>query len=193
MCLNVYFSNPIIKRKYNNGYVFITALYSVFIVVYFNSLYLFINTFYTKLQKKYKEIKALVNRCIECNATVITPIILTDQYSRSKIQEISSILGEFQNIYNLPLEYIYTEVSFIVNGEKVQTIIIRQSFGKNTKFNDNIKIYYDPYNPKQAFAKDMKGILLHKPLRDCIIYGIVAVICLLSAVFIKYLDLSVIL
>ena len=136
-----------------------------------------------KYRREHKEIKELVNRCIECNATVITPIILTDQYSRSKIQEISNILGEFQNIYNLPLEYIYTEVSFIVNGEKIQTIIIRQSFGKYLKFNDKIKIYYDPYNPKQAFAKDMKGILLHKPLRDCIIYGFVAVTCALTFIF----------
>lgn len=156
------------------------------------SIFLSINSI-QKYRKKYKEIKALVNRCVECKATVITPIILTDQYSRSKIQEISNISGEFQNIYNLPLEYIYTEVSFTVKGKKIQTIIIRQSFGKNPRFNDTITIYYDPYNPKQAFAKDMKGILLHKPLRDCIMFGFVAVICLLSAVFIKYLDLSLIL
>ncbi len=147
------------------------------------SIFLTINSI-QKYKKKHKEIKALVNRCIECNATVINPIILIDQNSKSKIQETSNILGEFQNIYNLPLEYIYTEVSFIVKSEKVQTIIIRQSFGKNPKFNDTITIYYDPYNPKQAFAKNMKGILLHKPLRDCIIYGFVAVICLLSAIVI---------
>ena len=137
-----------------------------------------------KYKQNHKEIKKLVNRCIECKAKIITQFILTNQYYRIKVKEISNILGEFQNIYNLPLEYIYTEVSFIVNGEKIQTIIIRQSFGKNPKVDDTIKIYYDPYNPKQAFAKDMKGILLHKPLRDCIIYGLVAVICFLSAIVI---------
>ena len=137
-----------------------------------------------KYKQNHKEIKKLVNRCIECKAKIITPVILTNQYYRIKVKEISNMLVEFQNIYNLPLEYIYTEVSFIVNGEKIQTIIIRQSFGKNPKVDDTIKIYYDPYNPKQAFAKDMKGILLHKPLRDCIIYGLVAVICFLSAIVI---------
>ena len=141
------------------------------------SVFITINSIQT-YRKKYKEIKSLFNRYIECNAIVITPVILN---GKSKVPEISDI---FQNIYNLPLEYVYTEVSFMAESENIQTIIIRQSFGKNPKFNDIIKIYYDPYNPEQAFAKDMKSILLHKPLRDCIIYGFVSVVCLLSAIII---------
>lgn len=135
-------------------------------------------------RQKHKEIKELVNRCVECKATIINPVVLTNTYSEGGLREASKLLAGFQNVSNLPFEYACTEVYFIVNGEKIQTMILRQSFGKNPKVNDTITIYYDPYNPKQAFAKDMKGILLHKPLRDCIIYGLVAVICLLSAVVI---------
>lgn len=63
-------------------------------------------------------------------------------------------------------------------------MILRQASMKNPKSNDKITIYYDPYNPKQAFAKDMKTVLLRKPLRDCIINSIVAIICLLTAIII---------
>ncbi len=145
------------------------------------AIFLTINSI-QKYKKKHKEIKALVNRCIECNATVINPVVLTSTYSDGGLREASKILAGFQNVSNLPFEYACTEVCFSVNGEKIQTMILRRASMRNPKFNDEIKIYYDPYNPKQAFAKDMKGILLHKPLRDCIIYGFVSVICLLSAI-----------
>lgn len=135
-------------------------------------------------KQKHKEIKELVERCVECKATVINPVVLTNTYSEGGLREASKILAGFQNVSNLPFEYACTEVCFNVNGEKIQTLILRQASMKNPKFNDEIKIYYDPYNPKQAFAKDMKGILLHKPLRDCIIYGFVSVICFLSAIII---------
>lgn len=109
---------------------------------------------------------------------------MTNTYAEGGLREASKILAGFQNISNFPLEYTCTEICFSVNGEKIQTMILRQMSIRNPKSNDTIKIYYDPYNPKQAFAKDMKGILLHKPLRDCIIYGFVAVSCLLSAIII---------
>lgn len=147
-------------------------------------------TFFTisaikEYKQKHKEIKELVSRCIECKATVINPVVLTNTYSEGGLREASKILAGFQNIFNFPLEYVCTEVYFIVNAEKIQTMILRRLSMRNPKFNDEISIYYDPYNPKQAFAKDMKGILLHKSLRDCIIYGFVAVICLLSAIVIQ--------
>jgi len=135
-------------------------------------------------KQNHKEIKELVNRCIECKATVINPVVLTNIYAKGGLREASKILAGFQTVSNFPLEYTCTEICFSVNGEKIQTMILRQASMRPPKFNDEIKIYYDPYNPKQAFAKDMKGILLHKPLRDCIIYGFVAVICLLSAIVI---------
>ncbi|MDE6781477.1 MAG: hypothetical protein K2J40_08470 [Ruminococcus sp.] len=137
-----------------------------------------------KYKQEHKEIKELVNRCVECKATVINPVVLTNTYAESGLREASKILAGFQNVSNLPFEYACTEVFFYVNGEKIQTMILRQTSNmKIPKFNDEIKIYYDPYNPKQAFAKDMKGILLHKPLRDCIIYGSVAVVSALLFIF----------
>lgn len=90
------------------------------------SVFITINSIQT-YRKKYKEIKSLVNRYIECNAIVITPVILN---GKSKVPEISDV---FQNIYNLPLEYVYTEVSFMAESENIQTIIIRQSFGKKSE------------------------------------------------------------
>lgn len=137
-----------------------------------------------KYKQEHKEIKELIERCVEYKATVITPVVLTNTYSEGGLREASKILAGFQNVSNLPFEYACTEVCFNVNGEKIQTMILRQTSMKNPKFNDEITIYYDPYNPKQAFAKDMKGILLHKPLRDCIINGIVSIICLLTAIII---------
>lgn len=146
-------------------------------------------TFFTisaikEYKQKHKEIKELVNRCIECKATIINPVVLTNTYTEGGLREASKILAGFQNVSNLPLEYACTEVYFSVNGEKIQTMILRRASMRNPKFNDEISIYYAPYNPKQAFAKDMKAILLHKPLCDCIIYGLVAIICFLSAIVI---------
>ena len=138
-----------------------------------------------KYKQEHKEIKELVNRCIECKAIVINPVVLSNTYSEGGLREASKILAGFQNVANLPFEYACTEVCFNVNGEKIQTLILRQTSNmKIPKFNDEITIYYDSYNPKQAFAKDMKGILLHKPLRDCIIYGLVSIICFLTAIMI---------
>lgn len=134
-------------------------------------------------KQNHKEIKELVNRCVECTATVINPVILTNTYAEGGLWQASEILAGFQTVSNFPLEYTCTEVCFYVNGEKIQTMILRQQSMRPPKFNDEITIYYDPYNPEQAFAKDMKGILLHKPLRDCIIYGFVAVICALTFIF----------
>ena len=142
-------------------------------------------SFVRKYRREHKEIKELVSRCIECKATVINPVVLTNTYAEGGLRQASKILAGFQNVSNLPFEYACTKVSFYVNGEKIQTMILRQASMKNPKFNDEIKIYYDPYNPEQAFAKDMKGILLHKPLRDCIIYGIVAVVCALTFIVIS--------
>lgn len=132
---------------------------------------------------EHKEIKELVNRCVECTATVINPVVLTSTYAEGGLRQASKILAGFQTVSNFPLEYTCTEVFFYVNGEKIQTMILRQISMRPPKFNDEIKIYYDPYKPEQAFAKDMKGILLHKPLRDCIIYGFVAVVCALTFIF----------
>lgn len=137
-----------------------------------------------KYKQEHKEIKELVNRCIECKAKVVTSVVLDNTYSEGGLREASKILAGFQNISNLPFEYACTEVCFNANGEKMQTLILRQASMKNPKFNDEISIYYDPYNPKQAFAKDMKTILLRKPLRDCIINSVVATVCLLSAIII---------
>ena len=136
-----------------------------------------------KYKREHKEIKALVNRCIECKATVINPVVLINTYAEGGLRQASKILAGFQTVSNFPLEYACTEVFFYVNGEKIQTMILRQSSMKVPKFNEEIKIYYDPYKPEQAFAKNMKGILLHKPLRDCIIYGFVAVTCALTFIF----------
>ncbi|MDE6540302.1 MAG: hypothetical protein K2K66_08930 [Ruminococcus sp.] len=136
-----------------------------------------------KYRREHKEIKELVSRCVECKATVITPVVLTNTYADGGLRQASKILAGFQPVSNFPLEYVCTEVFFYVNGEKIQTMILRRLGFKNPKFNDEIKIYYDPYKPEQAFAKDMKGILLRKPLRDCIIYGFVAVTCALTFIF----------
>lgn len=107
-------------------------------------------------KQKHKEIKQLVNRCIECKAIVINPVVLTNTYSEDGLREASKLLAGFQNVSNLPFEYACTEVYFIVNGEKIQTMILRQNSFRVPKFGDEIKIYYDPDNPKHAFAKDMK-------------------------------------
>ncbi|MDE6798252.1 MAG: hypothetical protein K2J36_09625, partial [Ruminococcus sp.] len=133
-----------------------------------------------KYKREHKEIKALVNRCIECKATVINPTVLTNTYADGGLRQASKILAGFQNVSNLPFEYACTEVRFIVNNEEIRTMILRRASMRPPKFNTEINIYYDPYKPEQAFAKDMKGILLHKPLRDCIIYGFVALVCGLS-------------
>lgn len=141
-----------------------------------------------RYRSEHKEIKELVNRCVEFKATVINPVVLTNTYAESGLRQASKILAGFQSVSNLPFEYACTEVFFYVNGEKIQTTILRQTSNmKIPKFNDEIKIYYDPYNPKQAFAKDMKGILLHKPLRDCIIYSFVAIICALTFISLSIL------
>ncbi|MDE5772398.1 MAG: hypothetical protein K2I06_12360 [Ruminococcus sp.] len=141
-----------------------------------------------RYRREHKEIKELVNRCVECKATVINPVVLTNTYAEGGLRQASKILAGFQNVSNLPFEYACTEIFFYVNGEKIQTMILRQTSNmKIPKLNDEITIYYDSYNPKQAFAKDMKGILLHKPLRDCIIYGFVAVICALTFISLSIL------
>ncbi|MCM1507254.1 MAG: hypothetical protein NC177_09005 [Ruminococcus flavefaciens] len=164
-----------------------------FILAHIPEILLFITILYTfltissikKYMREHKTIKELVNRCIECMATVINPVVLDNNYAEGGLRQVSKILAGFQNVSNFPLEYTCTEVCFSVNGEKIQTMILRRMSIQNPKCYDDIKIYYDPYNPEQAFAKDMKGILLHNPLRDCIIYGIVAVVCALTFIFIS--------
>ena len=136
--------------------------------------------------KKHTVIKELVDRCIECKAEVIDPTVLRNKFSEGNLYEDSPLLSEFQTASNIPLEYACTEVKFNVNDETIQTMALRQvSSMKNPKPGELITIYYDPYDPKQAFAKDMKGILLRKPLRDCFIYGAVAIISFLSAIFLQ--------
>lgn len=135
-------------------------------------------------KNRYAKIKKLVNRCIACQATVINPVVLTNKYVYGGLREKSEIISDFQNFYNLPFEYICTEVSFIVNHQKIKTMILRRATIKHPKFQDKIAIYYDPCYPEQAFAKDMKGVLLHKPLHDCILYGVVFIVCLLSVIII---------
>ena len=86
----------------------------------------------------------------------------------------------------MPLEYACTEVKFNTGNDEIQTMALRQiSSMKNPKQGEFITICYDPHDPKQAFAKDMKGILLKKPLRDCFIYGAVTLVSLLSALFMQ--------
>ncbi|MDE6729679.1 MAG: hypothetical protein K2J71_02755 [Oscillospiraceae bacterium] len=135
-------------------------------------------------KNKYAEIKKLVSRCIACQATVINPVVLTNKYTYGGLSEKSEIISDFQNFYNLPFEYVCTEVSFIVNHQKIKTMILRRATVKHPKFQDKITIYYDPCHPEQAFAKDMKGILLHQPLRNCILYGAGFIVCLLSVIVI---------
>lgn len=136
-----------------------------------------------KYQQEYSEIRALLHRCIVCQATVITPVVLTSNYAKGGLREKSAILSGFQNVGNLPVEYTCTEVRFRVDDREIQTMILRQSSVRIPEFQDEITIYYDPHCPEQAFSEDMKRILQYKPLRDCVLYGIVFVICLLSAVF----------
>ena len=80
-------------------------------------------------------------------------------------------------------EYACAEVEFNVNGETIKTMILRRTSFKFLRNGDSIQIYYDPYNPSQAFAKEMKKIFLYKPLRDCIIYGIATVVSFISWLF----------
>lgn len=165
------------------------------ILGYIPEILLFITIIYTFLtissvrryRREHTQIKELVNRCIECKAIVINHIVLDSTYSKDGLLQASKILAGFQNVSNLPFEYACTEVTFDVNGEMVQTMILRQASFKKPKCYDDIKSYYDPYNPKQAFEKDMKGILLYKSFRDCIIYSIVAVVCALAFIFISIL------
>ncbi|MDE7121837.1 MAG: hypothetical protein K2O42_06720 [Oscillospiraceae bacterium] len=135
-------------------------------------------------KNKYAEIKKLVSRCIACQATVINPVVLTNKYTYGGLSEKSEIISDFQNFYNLPFEYVCTEVSFSVNHQKIKTMILRRATIQHPKFQDKITIYYDPCHPEQAFAKDMKKILLHQPLRNCILYGVGFIVCLLSVIVI---------
>ncbi|MBE6854751.1 MAG: hypothetical protein E7501_03745 [Ruminococcus sp.] len=132
-----------------------------------------------KYRREHQNIKELVERCILCDAEVINPVVL----DWGNLYASSPLLAGFQNVGNLPVEYVCTEVVFDVNGERIQTTVLRLATTKHPKSGDALTIYFDPHNPKQAFAKDMKRILLHKPLRDCILYAAAAIVSLLCAVF----------
>ena len=128
------------------------------------------------------EIKELVNRSEECEAEVLNTIVLNDTNALARMRQASAVLSEFQNAANLPLEYVCTEIRFNI-GYDIETVILRRAKMKIVRPGSRIKIYYDPYNPEQAFSKNMKSIILRKPFRDCIINGLVALITLLSAIF----------
>ncbi|WP_303805613.1 hypothetical protein [Ruminococcus flavefaciens] len=132
---------------------------------------------------EHKEIETIVERSIECNAKVIDPTVLKNKYATGNLYDASELFSKFQNITNQPFEYACTEVEFNVNNETIKTMILRRASFKYLRQGDFISIYYDPYNPTQAFAKDMKGIFLHKPLRDCFIYSIASIVSLLSLLF----------
>lgn len=57
-----------------------------------------------KYKQEHKEIKKLVERCVECKATVITSVVLTNTYSEGGLREASKILAGFQNVSNLPVQ-----------------------------------------------------------------------------------------
>ncbi len=132
---------------------------------------------------EHNEIKEIVDRSIECKATIINPTVLKNKYSAGNLYDSSKIFSKFQNIANQPFEYACAEVEFNVNGETIKTMILRRTSFKFLRNGDSIQIYYDPYNPSQAFAKEMKKIFLYKPLRDCIIYGIATVVSFISWLF----------
>ncbi len=128
-------------------------------------------------------IKELVNRSVKCEAEVLNPVVPNDAYFNNNLHDASKILSDFQNISVLLPEYTCTEVRFIADDAIVQTMVLRQVSIRNPKIGDPITVYYDPYDPRQSFCEDMRCILLHKPLRDCIIHGTAAVVLLLSAIF----------
>lgn len=138
-------------------------------------------------------IKNFVNKCTECTATIIQPVVLNISNADTALSVALAVFSGFQIIRLKCTEYTTTEVLFNVNGEKIQTMILRRNSFRVPKFDDEIKIYYDPDNPKHAFAKDMKKIMISKPLKECIMSLVITIVFALSAVFIKYLDLSVIL
>lgn len=134
--------------------------------------------------KNHTQIKELADRCEECEAEVLNTIVFNGAETSLKLRQASQILAGFQNIANLPVEYVCTEVRFNI-GHDVETAILRRASMKIIRPGDTIRIYYDPFYPEQAFSKDMKKIILHKPFRDCVIHGLVAVISLASAIFMQ--------
>lgn len=140
-------------------------------------------------KKKSDYTKNLVNKCVECTATIIQPVSTKD----TAISLALAVFSEFQIIWSQLSDYTTSEVLFHVDGKKIQTFIIRRTSFRMPKFGDEIEICYDPDIPERAFAKNIKKIILSKPLKECIYSVVITIVFVLSAVFIKYLDLSLIL
>lgn len=139
----------------------------------------------SKYRRHRTHIRELVERSIPCNAEIVNPVVLNGSYTTEQVKNAAYLFRGFQNFHGIPFEYACTEVKFTVNGQSIQTIILRLNKLKQPKVGDIISINYDPLHPQQAFAENMKSIVLRKPLRDCIIYGLVVVVCLLSAVLLQ--------
>lgn len=144
-------------------------------------------------KKKNDYTKSLVNKCVECTATIIQPVVMDISTKDTAISLAVAVFSGFQLIPVKNSDYTTSEVLFHVDGKKIQTFIIRRTSFRMPKFGDEIEICYDPDIPERAFAKNIKKIILNKPLKECIFSVVITVVFVLSAVFIKYLDLSLIL
>nr|MDE6834405.1 hypothetical protein [Ruminococcus sp.] len=122
----------------------------------------------TDYKKKSDYIKNLVNKCVECTATIIQPV--STKYTAVSLA--LSVFSGFQIIWSQLSDYTTSEVLFHADGKKIQTFIIRRTTFRMLKFGEEIKICYDPDIPERAFAKNIKKIILDKPLKECI-YSVV--------------------
>ncbi|MDE6671140.1 MAG: hypothetical protein K2K16_02990 [Ruminococcus sp.] len=135
--------------------------------------------------KNYKKervyIENLVNKCTECTATIIKPVVLKN-FAQSVASDVFSGFKIRKVRYN---EYYTSQVLFHINDKEMQTFILRKKSFRMPEYGDEIEICYDPDIPERAFAENMKEVMLNKPRKDFIISLVTIIVCILCAVVIK--------
>lgn len=126
-----------------------------------------------------------VSRCKDCFAEVLEPVVLDD--AEIKKQIIQSAAGLASGLAGINAHFgtlkssVRCKVLYYVEDRKIITVIERKSGLRHPKPGDMIPIFYDPELPEHAFANDMKSVMLHEPLTECIVYGAAAIV--LAVVF----------
>lgn len=136
-------------------------------------------------KKRHTKLVELESRCILCEAEIVNPVIIKS-YSKELIIDAVEIISHFIGVpvyFINSSETVYAEVKYKVNEQEIKNVIPRRAAIYHPKQGYSIAIYYDPLNPKMAFAKDMEDIIFKKPLRDCVFNIIIAAILIFSCIF----------
>lgn len=125
-----------------------------------------------------------VNRCKTCYAEVLEPVVLNnDEMKKQIVQSAAGLafgMAGFHAHFGTLKSSVQSKVLYYVDDKKIITVIQRKAGLRHPKPGDMISIFYDPELPEHAFAQDMKSVMLDEPLTECIIYGIVAFVMLLT-------------